>query len=67
MPTKRTSRPRYTNATTRRIFNVLVDRGDADDVAHHHRQMGRRPRVYERQARAENITIPIFVVVADDV
>ncbi len=61
----RSSRRSSGNATSRMIRNVLVVRGDADDVAAHLKDEGLHPRVYERMARAENLTIPVWIVVCD--
>jgi hypothetical protein len=47
------------------IRTVCVVKGDADDVAFNLRQMGCHPRVYERCARAENITVSVWIVVCD--
>jgi hypothetical protein len=54
-----------TRRQERAIRNVFLVRGDADDVAHHLRQQGLHPRIYERHARAENFTVRMWVVVAD--
>lgn len=47
---------------SREFRGVSVSRGDAETTAAHLRQQGRRPRIYERVARAENMTIRIWVV-----
>lgn len=52
-------------APGRVIRAVRVVRSDAAEVAHHLRQQGLHPRIYERCARAENITVLIWVVVGD--
>jgi len=52
-------------APGRTIRTVCIVRGDAEDVAHRLRQQGLSPRVYERCARAENITVQVWVVVCD--
>jgi hypothetical protein len=49
----------------RMIRTVSIERGDADDVAHHLKRRGLRPRVHTRSVRAENMTVPLYVVVCD--
>lgn len=50
------------NALGREIRQVFLVRGDAEDVAHHLTQQGRKPRIYERYVRAENMTRAVWVV-----
>ncbi len=47
------------------IRNVFLVQGDAADVAAHLKDQGLHPRVYERTARAENMTIRVWIVCCD--
>ena len=49
----------------RMIRNVFLVQGDAADVAAHLRSQGKHHRIYTRHARAENLTVTMWVVVAD--
>jgi hypothetical protein len=49
----------------RMIRNVFLVQGDAADVVSHLRRQGKHPRIYTRHARAENLTVTVWVVVAD--
>jgi len=49
----------------RQIRNVFVVKADAHDLAGKLRTLGFRPRVYQRTARAENLSIYVWIVVAD--
>ena len=51
--------------TERMIANVFLVKGDAEDVVGFWRIKGKHPRLYERMARAENLTVPLYVVVID--
>jgi hypothetical protein len=52
-------------ASGRVIRQVFLVNGDANDVAHHLKQQGLHPRVYARHARAENMTVRVWVVCCD--
>jgi len=52
-------------ACGRVIRQISLVRGDADDVCFHLKQLGLNPKVYERTARAENMTVRVWVVVCD--
>lgn len=51
----------------RAITHVCVTRSEAADFSDHLKRQGRHPRTYERMARAENMTVVVFVIVADRV
>jgi hypothetical protein len=52
-------------SAVRRIYNVFLVRGDADDVAAHLRRQGLNPKVYRRSVRAEWCGCDMYVIVAD--
>jgi len=49
----------------RRIRNVFVDRGDADDLVASLEKAGFSARVYRRSVRAECLVLRVYMVVAD--
>lgn len=54
-----------TEGTTRRIWGAYQSKKDAEDVARMLRDQGRKTRVYQRQVRAEALSILVWVVVTD--
>jgi hypothetical protein len=49
----------------RTIRQVFLERGDADDVCFYLKQHGFNPKVYARMARAEGLTVRVWVIVCD--
>ena len=63
--------PREKEAVQRNIVGIEYTREKAVDIASYYRHSNdgersdRHPRIYDRSVRAENITISVFVIVAD--